>query len=85
MSFVNSYLKAHLAGLGAALSLVVADLNAGHLTLTDWYGIVGAALGVAAAVAVVPNGAPKAAALAPVAAPVAAPAAQDVVAPAAAA
>lgn len=55
MSAVNRFLKAHLAGLGAALSLVVADLAAGSLTLTDWYGIVGAALGVGAVVAVVPN------------------------------
>lgn len=57
MSFVSKYLKAHAAALGAALALVVTDLNsAGGLTLTDWYGIVGAALGVGVAVAVVPNG-----------------------------
>ena len=53
---LNCYLKAHVAALGAALSLVVADLNSHNgLTATDWYGIVGAALGVGAAVAVVPN------------------------------
>lgn len=63
MSWISSYLKAHVAGLGAALALVLADLNAnGSLTLNDWYGIVGAALGVGAAVATVPN-TPKAAAV----------------------
>lgn len=56
MSIISKYLKAHVAGLGAALALVLADLNAnGHLTMNDWYGIVGAALGVGAVVATVPN------------------------------
>lgn len=78
---ISKFLKAHVAGLGAALALIVADLNTGSLSLTDWYGIVGAALGVGAAVAIVPNAVVKAAA--PVVAPVAAvvAAAQDVVAP----
>lgn len=61
MRFISQFLKAHIAGLATALSLVVADLNTGSLTLSDWYGIVGAALGVGALVAVVPN-APAAAA-----------------------
>lgn len=83
---ISQFLKAHVAGLGAALTLVLADLNTGSLTLNDWYGIVGAALGVGAAVAIAPNAVVKA--VAPVVAPVAAvvaPVAQDVVAPAAAA
>lgn len=53
---ISPYLKAHLAGLGAAFSLLIADLNAGGaLTADKWYAIVGAFLGTAALVHVVPN------------------------------
>jgi hypothetical protein len=56
VNLFTSYLKAHLAGLGAALALLIADLNSNvGLTAADWYGIVGAALGVGAVVAVAPN------------------------------
>lgn len=55
MAFVNRFLKAHVAGLGAALMLVIVDLQNGGVSLADWYGVVGAALGVGAAVATVPN------------------------------
>jgi len=61
MHFVSGYLKAHVAGVVAALSLVIVDLNSGSITGADWIGIAGAFVGAAAAVAVVPN-TPKAAA-----------------------
>lgn len=55
MKFLANYLKAHAAALGAGLSLLIADLNRGDVTLTDWYGIAGAALGVGVVVGIVPN------------------------------
>lgn len=55
-NWLSAWLKAHLAGIGAALSVLIADLNTEHhITMTDWYWIVGAALGVGAVVAVAPN------------------------------
>lgn len=53
---INKYLKAHLGGLGAALALLITDLNSKtHLTSGDAYAIVGAYLSVGAVVALVPN------------------------------
>lgn len=53
---VGAYLKAHAAGLGAALSLFIADLNTGqHVTGGQWLQVIGAYLGVSVVVAAVPN------------------------------
>lgn len=52
----SSSLKAHSAGLGAALTLLITDLNqAGGMTADKWYGVAGAYLGVGAVVHMVPN------------------------------
>lgn len=57
--YVLAYLKSHFAGLGAAATLLLADLDGGHdlgtLTGYQWIAIVGAAIGVGAVVAAVPN------------------------------
>lgn len=55
MNAITGYLKAHLAGIGAAVTLLIADLQAGHVSAEQWYGIVGAYLATAAVVAVAPN------------------------------
>lgn len=55
VAHINAYLKSHVAGLSAAGTLLIADLNAGRLTGNDIYAIVGAYLGTAAIVAIVPN------------------------------
>lgn len=62
MSFFNKYLypylKAHAAGIVAAVSLFITDLQIdnGHALSGDqWIGVVGAYLGAAAIVAAVPN------------------------------
>lgn len=58
MHAINGYLKAHLAGIGAALTLLIADLNSGtHVSAAEWLAIAGAYLGVGAITAVVPNSA----------------------------
>lgn len=75
--YVLVYLKAHFAGLGAAVSLLLTDLHGGHalgaLTGNQWIAIAGVALGVGAVVGAVPNKTPDAPAVAD------APVAQDVV------
>lgn len=51
------YLKAHTAGLGAALTLLIEKLNYGNaLTLSDWIAVASAYVGVGAVVSVVPHG-----------------------------
>lgn len=56
VSKINKYLKAHLAGVGAALTLLISDLNSkSHLTSGDLYAIIGAYLATGAIVAVAPN------------------------------
>lgn len=53
---ISAQLKAHIAGLGAALVLLVADLNTGdHVTLAQWAAIAAAYLGVGAVTYTVPN------------------------------
>lgn len=52
----SSSLKAHSAGLGAAVTLLLADLDlSNHVTLHQWVAIAGAYLGVGAVVHMVPN------------------------------
>lgn len=52
----SASLKAHSAGLGAALTLLITDLNqAGGMTADKWYGVLGAYAGVGAVVHMVPN------------------------------
>lgn len=54
---VTKYLHAHASGFGAALTLLLADLNSGDvLTRSDWVAIAGAYLGVGAAISVLPHG-----------------------------
>lgn len=56
--YVAPYLKAHLSGLGTAVTLFVADLQNNHganLTGAQIVALVASALGVAAVVAVSPN------------------------------
>jgi hypothetical protein len=54
--YVHAYLKAHAAGLGAAITLILSDLDNGSLnTWAQWAAIVGAYLGTAAVVSAVPN------------------------------
>lgn len=55
--YINRFLKAHAGGVGAALALLLADLqfNHGHLTLDQGYGVLAAYLGVGAVVAIAPN------------------------------
>lgn len=72
MKYLTNYLKAHVAGITAALTLILADMSnnpslghGGGLTANDWFAIVGAYVGVASAVAVVPNAAPAPAAAVP--------------------
>lgn len=55
LAHVNKFLKAHAAGLGAAITLALADLNAGHVSPAQWLAVAAAYLGVGAVVAVVPN------------------------------
>jgi hypothetical protein len=73
--YVSAYLKAHMAGIIAALVVVLTDLNApGGLHTADWYGIAAAFAAAFGIVAAVPN------TPAPVPAPAVADAPQDVVA-----
>lgn len=52
----SASLKAHSAGVGAAVTLLLADLNAdSHVTLHQWIAVAGAYAGVGAAVHMVPN------------------------------
>lgn len=57
--WISPFLKAHAAGLGAAVALLIADLNSlkpgQGLTMLEWIAIAGAYLGVGAVVATVPN------------------------------
>lgn len=56
LASVNSSLKAHAAGLGAAVTLLLADLDVSNsVSLHQWVAIVGAYLGVGAAVHIIPN------------------------------
>lgn len=59
MNGITGYLKAHLAGIGTAITLLIADISADHgisnVSGAEWSAIVAAALIVGGAVAVVPN------------------------------
>ena len=55
-TWVSATLKAHVAGLTAAIALLITFLQAGQtLDLAHWAGIVGAYLGVGVATYTVPN------------------------------
>ena len=69
--YVLPYLKAHVAGLGAGLSVMLTDSNGnlanlGDLTSNQWWGVVAATGILGGAVAYVAN-IPKAAPVAPAA------------------
>lgn len=57
--YVSPYLKAHIGGFAAAVALLCRDLAAlksgGHLSLTEWSGILGAYVGVGGLVGLTPN------------------------------
>ena len=54
--YISPYLKAHVSAVAAAVALAMTDLsNNGTISLNDWYGIIGAAVGTGALVAAVPN------------------------------
>lgn len=59
LTWVQSTLKAHAAGLTAAVTLLIADLHSAHnlsnLTAEQWYGIVGAFVAAFVVVHVIPN------------------------------
>lgn len=60
--YINQFLKAHAGGVGAAVTLLIADLqaNGGHLTGNQGLAILAAYLGVGAVIAVAPNSKPAA-------------------------
>lgn len=74
MNFVNKYvlafLKAHVAGLGAGLVMLGADLAAGPVSTAQWEAVALTVIGVGGAVALVPNKRAVAAAVAQDIAPV---------------
>ena len=72
VNLVNGYLKAHVAGIAAAVTLVITDLTNGGISTADqWAAIVVAFLAAFGLTAVVPNTATQAPVLTPAPAPVA--------------
>ena len=78
--YVGPYIKAHVAGLGAGLSVMLTDANGnlgalGNLSANQWWGVVAATGLLGSAVAYVVNiPAPAAPAAAPAPAPLVEPA-----------